>query len=241
MDRCSALGPGLQHLRCHPKTGSSALRDQTSKFLSTAVLRKRPFRSLCGKLSFVAACPPRSSPSLTWSGRRWPQAHACRWSSSTVGASGFALWLLQALFSEVHGQLVRVRSQARSGPQGRVVANQFRRIKRVAARGPPQQASALPFLRFTELRDPVAPLVPNGRCDPRRLLVNSSLMDAQGSPAVTLREGEERCIHSATSKNGGHHFEDQVGEQCVVVLVWNKESAIRKRHECKKRCYDMRS
>ena len=31
----------------------------------------------------------RSGPSLTWSGRRWPQAHACRWSSSTVDASGW--------------------------------------------------------------------------------------------------------------------------------------------------------
>ena len=33
--------------------------------------------------------------------------------------------------------------------------------------GPPQQASALPFLRFAELSDPVAPLVPTRPCHPR--------------------------------------------------------------------------
>ena len=49
-----------------------------------------------------------------------------------------------------------------------------RRVKRAAGRGPPQQASALPFLRFAELGDSVAPLVPTGPCHPRRILVISS-------------------------------------------------------------------
>ena len=43
---------------------------------------------------------------------------------------------------------------------------------------------------------------------------------------ATLREGEERCIYSAASKQLVCIIEDQVWEQGVVVLVCNKDSVI---------------
>jgi len=52
----------------------------------------------------------------------------------------------------------------------------IKRLSRAAARGrgPPSQASELPFLRLVELADDAAPLVQNGPCHPKRLAIIAS-------------------------------------------------------------------
>ena len=83
-----------------------------------------------------------------------------------------ALWKAGYRFLDKYLSVIRQEMVLRYGSLPEAFGNHFRRIKRAAAsgRGPPQHASPLPFLRFTELSDSVAPLVPDGPCHPRRLV-----------------------------------------------------------------------
>ena len=73
-----------------PKDKVDALHGETSRFLSAAVAQKKDIQSFCGQLSLVAGVVPTLWPFVdTWSEWCWPQARACRWNSSAVGASGW--------------------------------------------------------------------------------------------------------------------------------------------------------